>query len=553
MAGDGKRGRSFVVSMTLLRRPLRLFCLLLISRLCSFSIWNHFRNENGFAPSNDSGAPFMVASWTMGTSFSGRTGRYSTSTTNDREFKTTFFAVSSSSGEAGTNSSSTTTPSSSPLHIPSASSPSHASVEILRLQDVTRVHCISDLHVDSDDNMRWLESKCNVTAADDSRFCWDNGDLIVVAGDISHNMAKIEKSLNLLLQTGAHVVFVPGNHEAWLSPAQKEHDDGYSSLTKLEDIERLCRKLGVYTTGDCICAGGGETTSCNEELWILPLDSWYDGSLSFVDLKPNNYIGDSQPPNYGMVKDFGKWPWVDFVQCRWPSSLYPDNTTRLLRKIPSRAVEYFLNRNQPVIDAFRNATRTTSIDETTTTTTTITSKKTSVLTITHFLPNKQSLPDWKDPESSEFDFDSWLDHGAGGMSAKFALVGGSDKIDAQIRSLSLENTNNDFHKRIHVFGHSHRPKDFVCKGIRYIHNPLGKPREREMHMCNPKADAKLIWEAGNENIGKNETILRYWEEQGGGVEMLRKRMETNKQNRKLFFQKRKLRKEQQKQQEQKKK
>jgi len=604
MRGNATRGERQEVALSLKRRmsmPLRLLCLLLISRFSSFSFWSG--NENG-CTTND-GLPMLVASWTTKVPLSGRSAiRYSTISSastdrrqqENREFIITttrntesqLFAVSSFKGDTGTNTSSSATPTCTVIKSNNAQdnttfTPNHTNnVQIHRLAQVQRVHCISDLHVDSVDNMRWLESKCQLQS-DTNNDSWNESDLIVVAGDISHQMARIEESLQLLKQTGAHVVFVPGNHEAWLSTAQKEeYDDNndnngnnddesnnnrYSSITKLEDIETLCRKLGVYTTGDCLCVGGGAnattttTTTCSnindEELWILPLDSWYDGSLSFVDL-----TSPSPPPHFDMIRDFGKWPWVDFVQCRWPSSHYKKATTpSLLKKIPAGMVDYFLERNQPVIDAFRNATR-NSESTNNNNNNNNNNKKMSVMTVTHFLPNKQSLPDWKDLESNEFDFDSWLSHGAGGTSAKFSLVGGSDKIDAQIRSLSLGNNGDNncdknhsvvFANQIHVFGHSHRPKDFVYKGIRYIHNPLGKPREREMYMVNPDIDTKLVWEAGNDivNSGANETIIRYWEDFGGGVDMLRQRLEKQRENKKLFFQKRKLRKQQrQRQQEQ---
>jgi len=436
--------------------------------------------------------------------------------------------------------------------------------------------------------------------------------MIVVAGDISHQMDRIEYSLLLLKQTGAEVVFVPGNHEAWLALSSttptKSH---YSSLSKLEDIETLCRKLGVYTTGDCVCVGGAPedasseiehqigplppttATTPTEELWILPLDSWYDGSLSIVDLNgaaPNNNNnktgegGDyslslaAPPPYYDLVRDFGKWPWVDFQQCQWPLWLFQESSTgnesstdndnwnwnppngeneseneqpphqvppptrsKLLKKIPVGLVDYYLERNQPVIDAFhKQITRSSPENHNN-------KRKISVLTVTHFLPNQQSLPDWKDLGSRIFRCDSWLDHGAGGMSAKFALVGGSDKIDAQIRSLSAAGAGGGgvpfkFHRQMHVFGHSHRPKDFVYNGIRYVHNPLGKPREREMHMVDPEVEIKLLWQVRSafhgddettESSGSTQTILRYWEERGGGLEMLLKRMDAGKRNRKL--------------------
>jgi hypothetical protein len=613
-----------------------------------------------------SGSPYicMVASWTTGTVVLNHSGRRifaattasTSSTPTTRAFQSSPFSLYSSEGAdssstaaaeinitttTDTTTDTTTATTAAIWDLPtnmtkgSPDEETRARVNIHRLPGVHRVHCISDLHVDNPDNLRWLESRCrplatsnatsNATSISDATSAtnpddnfetappidgkiisidthcnvgtWDETDMIVVAGDISHKMDRIEHSLRLLKQTGAHVVFVPGNHEAWLTPSSpaphhlpkgsssslssssstsslpssQQSQSHYSSLSKLENIETLCRKLGVYTTGDCVCVGGAPEDVCSEieteiehrngplsptpteELWILPLDSWYDGSLSFVDLEcaPNTGDGDdsSSPPYYDLVRDFGKWPWVDFQQCHWPSWLFQESNDNectdnangnqngekeqpqtpprspLLKKIPIGLVDYYLKRNQPVIDAFHNATR-SSPDH----------KRISVLTVTHFLPNQQSLPDWKDLDSRIFRCDSWLEHGAGGMSAKFALVGGSDKIDAQIRSLSAGA--GLFHRQMHVFGHSHRPKDFVYEGIRYVHNPLGKPREREMHMVDPDVEIKLLWEVGSSDgdeteNGSTETILRYWEERGGGLEMLLKRMDAGKRNRKL--------------------
>ena len=544
------------------RRLCLLCALVVVSKLCFFSYHKEVAINDRDCLDGGCAFPILVASWTTKSTISRRPRPISvTSKLLEPKGSSLTSLYSSVTTELSVNGSASMKEEGD-FMTPFGSSQSTARIH--RLPFVCRVHCISDLHVDNPDNMKWLESKCRTvgnstlpTDADESRFSWDETDLIIVAGDISHDMRKIEDSLALLKQTGAHVVFVPGNHEAWLSQAQKKvYDDEegggdpdrkrYSSLAKLEDIEFLCQNLGVYTTGDCLCVGEGATELINqapsEELWILPLDSWYDGSLSFVDLRNNNDGSTSAPsPHYELVQDFRKWPWVDFWQCRWPEPIRRGNTLQLLHdRIPFGAANYFLSRNQPVIDAFHRAVqRPLNATE---------NKRVSVLTVTHFLPNSQSLPDWKDLDSEKFDVGSWLDHGAGGTSAKFALVGGSDKIDAQIRSLSLSAeptsaTKDDFYYRIHVFGHSHRPKDFLYKGIRYVHNPLGKPREREMRMVAPEVNPKLLWEAGKDNrIGDNETIIRYWEEQAGGVESLRQRLATQKENRKLFHKKRNLRK-----------
>mmetsp|Transcript_8317 Transcript_8317/g.13159 ORF Transcript_8317/g.13159 Transcript_8317/m.13159 type:complete len:528 (-) Transcript_8317:193-1776(-) len=391
------------------------------------------------------------------------------------------------------------------------------------LRDIRRVLCLSDLHTDHVDNLGWL---ANRTARGDL----SDTDLVVVAGDISHDLERLEESFALLLQTGASVLFVAGNHEAWLSSAELKIVDEFdtalasvpkddpgssspypvSSLTKLERIYQHCHELGVLT--GCTLVGGTTDNPC--PLWILPLDSWYDGSLKLMDGCDD------------LIQDFRKWPWVDFMRCRWP---FPNSDDRLLKKMPSGLVEYFLHQNKIVIERLRGA-----LAETADTRESSYHRQTGLMTVSHFLPNQQCLPDWKEVSSDVFLRGPWLDHGGGGVSAKFALVAGTKGLDKQIRSLSSIIDLDRKTRHIHVFGHSHRPKDFELNNIRYIHNPLGKPREREIYMVNPEVDFQLVWDTTMGEV-EGETVIRYWEEKGGGVEMLKTRMKKSKRRSRYVF------------------
>lgn len=327
------------------------------------------------------------------------------------------------------------------------------------LDDVTRVLCLSDLHVDYEQNLDWLKMKSESTLTE--------SDLVIVAGDVSHRLQRIRSALKAIQDTGCRVVFVPGNHEAW---------DEKCSYRKLELVRNLCQDIGVLVDPTLI-------TSLDKPLWILPLISWYDGSLEI-------------PGCEDLCTDFSIWPWRDFSACAWNDHPPMGGS---YAKIPLNLADYFHELNKNSIKFVKKQVEG--------------SMESSVITMSHFLPNAQCLPDWKNISSPTFQRKEWLDHGAPGTSSKFALVAGSTGLQRQIEEIQPD---------LHVFGHSHRPKDFVlADGIRYVHNPLGSPRERQMYMVSPEVDFQIIWNKFGQVSG--ETVIRLWEEQGGGIAGLNNR------------------------------
>merc|ERR1712127_858712 len=144
-----------------------------------------------------------------------------------------------------------------------------------------------------------------------------------------------------------------------------------------------------------------------------------------------------------------------------------------------------------------------------------------LITVSHFLPNKQSLPEWKDPTTDEFNRKEWLSHLGRFQAAKFSKVAGSVLVDEQIRKMNKEIKSllpeSESVQHIHLFGHSHRPKDFVCKGIRYIHNPLGTPRERKGKSIVKNVRMQKVWDCRKNTVSEIDPTLTYEVSYAGGL------------------------------------
>lgn len=139
-----------------------------------------------------------------------------------------------------------------------------------------------------------------------------------------------------------------------------------------------------------------------------------------------------------------------------------------------------------------------------------------VLSLSHFVPCRQALPDWMDPHAHAFD-PAWLNHAAAGKAVKFSRVAGSAALDRQLRALTADAPPREPPMpHVHVFGHSHRPKDFALGGVRYVHHPVAYEEERR-HKRVPMPCMKLLWDASGPVPSEQGQVLRYWEQFGGSV------------------------------------
>src|SRR6185369_8567150 len=131
-----------------------------------------------------------------------------------------------------------------------------------------RVFATSDLHTDYKENFNWLAQLSDTAYRDDA---------LIVAGDVSDRLEIIRETLLLLGSKFRHLLFTPGNHELWVRNVE------FDSIEKLNQILRLCEELGVSTKPLRL-----------DDLWIVPLFSWYDGVYGAQPL-PDYFLRLNEP------------------------------------------------------------------------------------------------------------------------------------------------------------------------------------------------------------------------------------------------------------------
>ncbi|MGB0389708.1 MAG: metallophosphoesterase family protein, partial [Ardenticatenaceae bacterium] len=93
-----------------------------------------------------------------------------------------------------------------------------------------RILAVSDLHTDFSHNRLLVEQLSNTLY---------KNDILIVAGDLSHQLKAIKETLSLLRGKFRQVFFVPGNHDFWVVNQE------YNSIEKLITILKLCDSLDV--------------------------------------------------------------------------------------------------------------------------------------------------------------------------------------------------------------------------------------------------------------------------------------------------------------------
>lgn len=158
-----------------------------------------------------------------------------------------------------------------------------------------RIFAISDLHIDYEQNRQWVGQLSTGEYRDD---------VLILAGDISDSLTRLEWCLDSMARRFAQVLFVPGNHDLWVLRDPPSVD----SLEKFGAVCALAQRCGIsmspFRAGDVA---------------IVPLLGWYDHSFGEPD---------------GRLRE----AWMDYHACRWPAGHGPAEVT-----------DFFLARNSVTV------------------------------------------------------------------------------------------------------------------------------------------------------------------------------------------------------------
>lgn len=286
---------------------------------------------------------------------------------------------------------------------------------------MARVFAFSDLHVDAPENMAHILSLSNYDFVNDT---------IIIAGDASDSLARLEQLFTGLLKKFSTVCFVPGNHELWI-----RHNNFNHSIEKFYAVIELCKRLNIKVSPHRV---GGQSN-----VWLVPLFSWYrlpeeGGNTLYIEKK---------------MEDASKVAWADDYFCNWNISL----------NLVSPA-DYFLHINTPSLSKSYDA---------------------PIISFSHFLPRRELIFDHDWISNKYADGKTAIEpHPMDPLPYfNFSRVAGDQGIEHQIRQLK---------SIIHVYGHQHRNRDKTIEGVRYISHCLGSRSERP-YLSAEDMHPKCIW------------------------------------------------------------
>jgi predicted phosphodiesterase len=148
-----------------------------------------------------------------------------------------------------------------------------------------RVFALSDIHIDYEENAKWL---ANLSIAE------YQDDVLILAGDVTDERRLLDWGLRTLTKRFKSVLFVPGNHELWVIRDDRE-------MNSLQKFDEVCAV--VESSGSSMQAFRERGVS------IIPLLAWYDYS-------------------FGEPSEELRSMWMDYRACRWPSGFTEKDIAR---------------------------------------------------------------------------------------------------------------------------------------------------------------------------------------------------------------------------------
>lgn len=316
------------------------------------------------------------------------------------------------------------------------------------------VHCISDLHCDYKPNLEWTEALPlpEKNAAGGSRALR----VLLLAGDLATDLAILERCLVGLKMRYDEVVFVPGNHEAWVSRGA-EGGQAPDSFAKLGEVLAVCARCGVRTAPLTVelphSAGASGRV---HEVLLLPLLSWYHASW---DTEPELPEHETRRLAFEGARPFEQ-RWADFKFCKWPG--ISSNWTSL--DAAAAGASEALSERFAAVNARWVAEVAAGAD----------GVEREVISFSHFVPRQELLPEKR-----------FL------ITPELPKVVGSRPLEAQIRAAGAT---------LHCFGHTHLPVDMTLEGVRYIQWSLGMQREaKDGRACAvvKREGPTLVWDSAD--------------------------------------------------------
>ena len=232
-----------------------------------------------------------------------------------------------------------------------------------------KVWVTSDIHIDYQDNFDRL-----LAFADEGHY----SDALIIAGDATDNMDKLEALFRGLKPNFNLVCFVPGNHELWLRRSAFQH-----SLEKFFAIRKLCEAIGIATKPTLF--------GHREKVWLVPLYSWYDDK-------------DQAEHSLFLEKDYAEDMtdaiWADFAQVRWPEH------------VQQPVAEWFATENEAHLNDKLDA---------------------PIISFSHFLPRQELI--FSSPRQMSMRAARWFDPMP---EFNFTRVAGSRRIESQVRQLGSQ-------------------------------------------------------------------------------------------------------------------